>query len=500
MDISQALPAGTMLASRQRKYKIKKVLGQGGFGITYLATSRITVENITTEASFCIKEHYIHSMNERRGTSVIISNPNNVADVKNSLEAFLGEARRLNSLSRHDNIVRVNEVFEANGTAYYVMQFIDGQKLSTYVRGHDGGILPEVEALRITGEVGHALSFLHENRVTHLDVKPDNIMLNEDMRPVLIDFGLAKHYDKKGRPTSSIKVMGISEGYAPIEQYVGITEFTPEADVYALAATLFFMLTGQHPPVSTKITGTLISEQLQGHASASTVKALQHGLERLKEMRTHSVEAFLKELKETVKEPVAGKPKDDDSNNTKRGIYHNGELVFDDDEVQPVEEHKERVGGSTAISRHSGGGNKRYYLLGLAAALIVAVIVGAVLLGGGGKTTGVPDGNDTLVVDDTTAAEPTVPVTTSEGDSKEQTTPTPTKPSTPSTTSTSSTPSTTKTSTKTGTQKSSGTAGSSGKTSPSTSGTVSKPATKKKTADDYFDKPAPVKTSDDYFN
>ena len=498
MDISQALPAGTMLASRQRKYKIKKVLGQGGFGITYLATSRIMVENITTEASFCIKEHYIQSMNERRGTSVIISNPNNVADVQNSLEAFLGEARRLNSLSRHDNIVRVNEVFEANGTAYYVMQFIDGQKLSTYVRGHDGGILPEVEALRITGEVGHALSFLHENRVTHLDVKPDNIMLNEDMRPVLIDFGLAKHYDKKGRPTSSIKVMGISEGYAPIEQYVGITEFTPEADVYALAATLFFMLTGEHPPKSTEITGTLIAERLQGHASASTVKALQHGLERLKEMRTHSVEAFLKELKETVKEPVAGKPKGDDSKITKRGIYNGDELILEDDKVQPVEKHKERVGGSTAISRHSGSSNKRYYLLGLAAALIVAVIVGAVLLGGGGKTTGVPDGNDTLAVDDTTAAEPAVPVTTSEGDSKEQTTPTPKKPSTSSTTSTPST--TSKPSTKTGTQKSSGTTGSGGKTSPSTSGTVSKPATKKKTADDYFDKPAPVKTSDDYFN
>jgi serine/threonine protein kinase len=498
MDISQALPAGTMLASHQRKYKIKKVLGQGGFGITYLATSRITVENITTEASFCIKEHYIHSMNERRGTSVIISNPNNVADVKNSLEAFLGEARRLNSLSRHhDNIVRVNEVFEANGTAYYVMQFIDGQKLSAYVRGHDGGILPEDEALRITYEVGHALSFLHENRLTHLDVKPDNIMLNEDMRPVLIDFGLAKHYDKKGRPTSSIKVMGISEGYAPIEQYVGITEFTPEADVYALAATLFFMLTGEHPPKSTEISGALIAERLQGHASASTVSALQHGLERLKEMRTHSVEAFLKELKETVKEPVVGKPKEDDSKITKRGIYDGDELILDDDKVQPVEKHKERSGGSTVISRNTGGGNQRYYLLGLAAALIVAIIVGAVLLGGGGKTTGVSDGVDTLAVDDTTAADPAI---TPGFDGIKQITPTSAKPSTPSTPSTSSTPSTTKTSTKTGSQKSSGTTGSSSKTSPSTSGTVSKPVTKKKTADDYFDKPAPVKTSDDYFN
>ncbi len=296
-EIKDALRPGTLLQSPEGVYKIRDVLGQGGFGITYLATSKVKVRNVMVDAFFAIKEHFISSMNERRGTTVIISNPNNTEDVQKSIEAFLGEAHRLNDLSGQNiNIVNVNEVFEANNTAYYVMEYIGGKRLRDYVKEIDGGKLTELEALNIIKRVGNALQFLHDNRMTHLDVKPDNVMFRDDGEPLLIDFGLSKHYDEDGHPTSSIKVAGLSDGYAPMEQYVGINTFTPETDVYALAATLYYMLTGKHPQVASEMNAARIHAALDGVASPHVVRAVCSAMATLKHDRTHSVREFLRQL------------------------------------------------------------------------------------------------------------------------------------------------------------------------------------------------------------
>ena len=292
--MEQNLPIGTILNSGEREYRIEKVLGQGGFGITYLATATIFAGNIPIEAKFAIKEHYISSMNERKGTSVAISNANNTEEIKESIDSFLVEAQRLNKLSlNHPGIVRVNESFRANGTAYYVMEYIQGQSLRDYVKHSSLGRLSESEALKFFRPVAETVGYLHDHRVTHLDIKPDNILIRENGSPVLIDFGLSKHYSANGTPTSTIKAAGCSAGYSPMEQYVGITTFTPEADIYALGATLLYMLTGKDPVVATEINAAIINRSFPTDVSNTVRNAVIQSMEMLKSNRMSSVRELL---------------------------------------------------------------------------------------------------------------------------------------------------------------------------------------------------------------
>jgi len=297
MENNNQLPIGTVLDSGMRKYRIEAVLGQGGFGITYKATGRVRVGNIEATISFAIKEHFVKQYNERRGTTVVTPTSSNATEVNDSIEAFLSEATRLNRLSlEHPGIVKVNENFRANDTAYYVMEYIEGESLRHHVEHHAGGRLPETEAVSIIRLAGKSVQYLHDNRVNHLDIKPDNILLRNDGQPVLIDLGLAKHYDRKGRATSTLKVAGTSDGYSPLEQYAGLDCFSPQADVYALAATLLFMLTGKDPKKASDIRPADIKASLESAASAATVSAVVRAMSMLQENRTGSVNDLLAEL------------------------------------------------------------------------------------------------------------------------------------------------------------------------------------------------------------
>ena len=297
MQQKELLPIGTVLDSGVRKYKIESVLGKGGFGITYLATSTVYVNNIPLEGQFAIKEHYISSMNERQGTSVSISNVNNTEEIKESIDSFLVEAQRLNKLSlNHNGLVRVNESFRANGTAYYVMEYIKGQSLRDYVKKSPQGRLSEADALQLFHPIAKTIGYLHDNMVTHLDIKPDNILIRESGEPVMIDFGLSKHYSAKGTPTSTIKAAGCSAGYSPMEQYAGITTFSPEADIYALGATLLYMFTGKDPMISTEVKSGYVANVLSGLASDSIIVAISHAMAKLSEERTHSISDLFSDL------------------------------------------------------------------------------------------------------------------------------------------------------------------------------------------------------------
>lgn len=274
MSEMNVLPAGYVLRGPELTYKIISVLGRGGFGITYLAEATVRVGNVSMRGRFAIKEHFMSGECEREGESmrVVCSNPVRER-VQNSLKDFISEAHRLHKVGvDHPNIVRVNEVFEANGTAYYVMECLEGEPLSAYVKRR--GPLAEDEMLAIMRPVVDAVRYLHSARMTHLDIKPENIMLTHDendaLRPVLIDFGLAKHYDKDGRPTSTINILGCSDGYAPMEQYAGITTFSPAADCYALGATMWFCLTGKTPPKSTALRDGQLAATIAGRASDET--------------------------------------------------------------------------------------------------------------------------------------------------------------------------------------------------------------------------------------
>ena len=363
--MEQNLPIGTILNSGEREYRIEKVLGQGGFGITYLATATIFAGNIPIEAKFAIKEHYISSMNERKGTSVAISNANNTEEIKESIDSFLVEAQRLNKLSlNHPGIVRVNESFRANGTAYYVMEYIQGQSLRDYVKHSSLGRLSESEALKFFRPVAETVGYLHDHRVTHLDIKPDNILIRENGSPVLIDFGLSKHYSANGTPTSTIKAAGCSAGYSPMEQYVGITTFTPEADIYALGATLLHMLTGKDPVISTEINAEIISQSLPSDVSRPIVVAILKAMEKLKENRLHSV----------------------------KGFFTNGESNKDDEQDRErqctIDENKTRKNYQNVYNGDDDNNNKHRIELFLGVlATILFVVFMARLIGAGTSTT-----------------------------------------------------------------------------------------------------------------
>lgn len=293
-NIVGALPIGSKL-NGQYQYRIDRVLGQGGYGITYLATAKVPIYGgAAMELKFAIKEHFDQQLNHRVGTTAVISNPNTESDVRSSIQDFLKEARRMNGLN-HPNIVRVYENFQANNTAYYVMEYVEGSTLKDVVKGAHGGRLEENDALRLFRDIAGAVGYLHEQRILHLDINPNNIMMAGN-KPKLIDFGLAKSSDVKGNLTKTNKATGFTDGYAPPEQYAGITTFIPEADIYALGAVLYFMLKGKNPRKSTELRPEMITNNLSSIARKETISAIVHAMEIFIENRTHSVEQLMNEL------------------------------------------------------------------------------------------------------------------------------------------------------------------------------------------------------------
>lgn len=252
MENHLALKPGTVVRGPLHEYTVIRTLGQGGFGITYLVECNYKFGNIKTKIRVVLKEHFLSTVSERKGDTTTVSFLESSREtVERSLRAFIKEAGRVQKLGiESDNIVTVNEVFEANNTAYYAMEYLEGKNLAEYIA--EKGRLSEEETRSIMKPIASAVAMLHKNHLAHYDIKPSNIILAHDdegkIRPVLIDFGLAKHYDDGGEVTSStLGLLGYSHGYAPIEQYTGITKFSPATDVYALGATLYHCLVGHRP-------------------------------------------------------------------------------------------------------------------------------------------------------------------------------------------------------------------------------------------------------------
>ena len=307
-----ALPVGTVLRSKSgREYKITGVLGAGGFGITYKAVGKVVINketNYSQVATFAIKEFFMKGCSRGADKAGVLCSSSLRDDMETGKDDFRKEAgvlMKLNGASPH--IVMVNEQFEANGTWYYVMDYLDGKSLQAYVDAAGGRGLPEQEALSLLLPVARAVALLHEHRLLHLDIKPDNIMLKHDplddtVTPVLIDFGLAKHFDKKGRPTSRLIARGATEGYAPLEQYGEITGFSPAMDVYALGATLFFLLTGKEPVRAYEIFSMSVSTFLQKNLPEGVSQSVRTVIERAMQPnvndRTRTVEEFIAGLED----------------------------------------------------------------------------------------------------------------------------------------------------------------------------------------------------------
>lgn len=224
------------------KYQVNSLIGSGGFGNTYLATQ------VTLGRKVAIKEFFMKEFCERdESTSqVIIPTEGSKLIVDRYRQKFLKEAQMIASL-RNEHIIKIYDIFEENNTAYYVMDYIEGGSLKDAVDSK--GPLSESKAIEYIEQISDALSYLHSSNILHLDIKPSNVLIDNDDCLVLIDFGISKHYDSDGGQTSTTQA-GISKGYAPIEQYQqgSIANFSPATDIYSLGATMFFLLTGKTPP------------------------------------------------------------------------------------------------------------------------------------------------------------------------------------------------------------------------------------------------------------
>ena len=282
------------------KYRIIKKLGQGCFGITYLA------ENALLESKVAIKEFFFKECCERDdSTCNVMTIPvwGNREVVERSKQKFIKEARTIFRLN-HPNIVRIHDVFEENGTAYYVMDYIDGESLGDMVKRR--GAIPEAEALGYVKDAASALEYIHSKNINHLDIKPGNLMKrNKDGRIIVIDFSVAKQFGLftlRGEQAEQGALMpvGISYGYWSVELYSknGVQSFSPQSDVYALAATLFKLLTGNTPPEAMEVLseGLPVAELQEKRISRPMISAIAMAMKGRHE-RTQSVAEFMSNLK-----------------------------------------------------------------------------------------------------------------------------------------------------------------------------------------------------------
>jgi len=252
------------------KYIVEKVLGQGGFGITYL-------------------------VQDNQGNPFVIKTLNSYLqrqyDFAKFEQDFLNEALRLAKF-RHPHIVRVDEVIQEGDRWCMVMEYIDGENLAHRIWNQ--GVFPESEALLYIQQIGEALTLIHNNGLLHRDIKPLNIMLRKN-RPeaVLIDFGIAREFSPNLTQTHT---QSLSEGFAPIEQYDWRAKRGAYTDVYAIAATLYSLLTGEIPtPSPVRAFGTLLElpQKLNPKISDRINQAILKGMAMKPEERPQSVAEWL---------------------------------------------------------------------------------------------------------------------------------------------------------------------------------------------------------------
>ena len=290
------LKPGTLLQSG--KYRIEKVLGQGSFGITYLATTKIKVGGnlgkMDTIANVAIKEFFMRDLNGREGGTVTHSgNGELFADYKSK---FVKEAIKLSELN-HPNIIKVLDLFEENNTSYYVMEYCSGGSIDNKIKRENG--LIEKESVRYAKQIGKALKYMHSKKMLHLDLKPGNVVLNDKGDAVLIDFGLSKQFDSNGEPESSTTIGLGTPGYAPIEQsnYDG-KGFPVTMDVYAMGATLYKMLTGETPQTAPVLfnSGFPYEKLRERNVSEDLIAIISKAMKPMLLERCQSIDEFLKSL------------------------------------------------------------------------------------------------------------------------------------------------------------------------------------------------------------
>ena len=283
----------------RRSFVLGEVLGQGGFGITYRSS------DTKLHREVAIKEYYPSDC-VRQDASVQPGGALSFADYENLKTEFLEEARAL-ARFQHRNIAQVLSVFEENNTACMVMEFLKGKTLTQLLE--EKSKLSESEAVGYVQQVGEALVAVHSANLIHRDIKPDNIIVCEDGRAVLIDFGLTEQKTISNSDTRRLRansVMG-TDGYAPLEQYPhSILPCGPYSDIYSLGATLYHLITGKMPmsaPVreaaatSTSSNAAMLNpRQINPQVSLNVEKAITNSMQLKAQERPQAIQEFLSQL------------------------------------------------------------------------------------------------------------------------------------------------------------------------------------------------------------
>lgn len=298
----RALAQGTWLHGR---YLVGRVLGIGGFGITYLTFDR------QMRQRFAVKEYFPAEWAMRTvGTNVITSNSQSKDELYvHGREVFVNEANILRSLQAARNIVDVRDFFLENGTAYMVMEYLEGHTLSTYMKENGSQPLSMALANRMLKEIGEALCQVHEHMLLHRDVSPDNIMMTKENEIKLIDFGATRVYALNSPKSMSVLV---KPGFAPIEQYSRSGRQGPWTDIYALAATYYYLVSGHKPPTAPdRMSGvSLIPLSKRNLLVPEKIsRVIDRAMDANWESRPASVEQFLMEMElEQKQRPEDGVP------------------------------------------------------------------------------------------------------------------------------------------------------------------------------------------------
>lgn len=299
-EIYKELQPGTPLNAG--KYVIEKKIGEGGFGITYRAVQQ------GLNRAVCIKEYFLAGRCVRNTVARTIQ-LQGISEEKYEKyrQAFVKEAQTLATL-HHPNIVEVIDVFDENGTSYMAMPFIEGRSLQSIVEKN--GPLAPPDAINYMAQITNAVGYIHDRHILHRDIKPENIMITADFRAILIDFGSARQFeqDKTQMHTSML-----THGYAPTEQYTANSRKGSYTDIYAIGATLYFILTGHVPlEAAARLTEKMqepkeLNPDIPDEINRTILKAMQLKAEN----RHQTVQEFMDDLlnvkpSELVDETIGG--------------------------------------------------------------------------------------------------------------------------------------------------------------------------------------------------
>lgn len=293
-DFVDELKPGTKLLHGQ--YEIERFLNAGGFGITYLAKDSL-------DRKIVIKECFPGAFCRRSKTIVQARSRAHQPELKSIVRLFVQEARSLAKLD-HPNIVGVHQVFEDNDTAYMALDFVEGRDLLDTLEDPNHGLNPAQIKSILTDILG-AVGFIHDQSILHRDISPDNILIDGNLRPVLIDFGAAREQaTKQSRVLSALRV--VKDGYSPQEFYIAGSEQSPSSDLYALGASFYHLIANEVPPNSQARLAAIatgekdpyvtLSEKAKGYDN-DFVMAIDKSLKVLPKDRVQSAQEWLDMMK-----------------------------------------------------------------------------------------------------------------------------------------------------------------------------------------------------------